>query len=172
MIIATIVLVLVLIFGFVVFRGAPYVPSHPYEVKQAFESLYRLNKKSVLVDIGSGDGLVLRIAASFGAKAIGIELNPLLVLFSRLRSYKNPFISIHLADMWLIPLPDDTTVVYVFAVSRDLKKLAKKIQTEANRLDRPLDLITYGASLKDIPATKKHRGHCLYQFTPLQSTKA
>lgn len=163
---------LVVMFGFVVFRGAPYVPSHSVEVKRAFEQLYKLNKNSVLVDVGSGDGIILRLAAERGAKAIGIELNPLLVLFSRLRSLGNDKISVRFGDFWLHSLPDDTTVVYAFSVSRDQKKLALKLQREADRLQRPLDLLTYGAGLKDIELLKSHRGHKLYQFIPLQTRKA
>jgi hypothetical protein len=59
-----------LFFGLVVFLGAPYVPSHRKDVKKAFEH-FDINNSDLLVDAGSGDGLVLRIASSFGAKAVG-----------------------------------------------------------------------------------------------------
>lgn len=172
MIIFSIFAGLIVLFGFVVFRGAPYVPSHSIEVKRAFDELYPLNKKSVLVDVGSGDGVILRLAAERGATAIGIELNPLLVLFSRLRSIGNDKISVRFGDFWLHALPDTTTVVYAFSVSRDQKKLARKLQREADRLQRPIDLLTYGAGLNDKKPVKVHRGHKLYHFSPLQTGAA
>ena len=73
----------VLLFGFVAFTGAPYVPSRRRDLQKAFDELYRLKKTDVLVDIGSGDGIVLREASRRGARAIGYELQPLLVLISR-----------------------------------------------------------------------------------------
>ncbi|HEU4716091.1 MAG TPA: hypothetical protein VFS14_04660, partial [Candidatus Saccharimonadales bacterium] len=61
----------VLLFGFVVFRGAPYVPSHKKDVAIAFEELYEVGKNDVVVDVGSGDGIILRMAAKRGARAVG-----------------------------------------------------------------------------------------------------
>jgi len=75
--------VAILLFGLIVFRGAPYVPSQKRYVRQAFDELYPLGIRDVLVDVGSGDGIVLRLAAERGAQAIGYELNPLLVIISR-----------------------------------------------------------------------------------------
>ena len=75
-----IVIILCVFFGLVVFRGAPYVPSKKTYINQAFSDLYPLTDKDVLVDVGSGDGVVLRSATKFGALAIGYEINPILVI--------------------------------------------------------------------------------------------
>lgn len=167
MIIWIIVAVLVLLFGFVVFRGAPYVPTHRTQIDRALTELYVLTNKDVLVDIGSGDGIVLRHASKLGAHAVGYELNPALVLVSRLLSHGDDRVTIRLADFWLTSLPDDTTVVYIFSVSRDLAKLHRKLQTETNRLGRPLQLIMYGHTFPDA-SPKRHVGaHALYEFRPL-----
>lgn len=163
---------LVLLFGFVVFRGAPYVPSHRRDVKQAFDELYELSGKDVLVDVGSGDGIILRQAATRGAKAIGYELNPALVAISRFFSRRDPKTSVLLRDFWLTPLPDETTVVYGFIVTRDTKKMSQKMQAEANRLGRPLYFISYGNELKDRQKTKERGAHHLYRFDPLHRAKA
>jgi hypothetical protein len=69
LIVVFVVSLLAIFFGLVVFIGAPYVPSQRKYVRRAFEHL-GLGAKDVLVDIGSGDGVVLRIAASYGAKAV------------------------------------------------------------------------------------------------------
>lgn len=171
MIVMIIVWLIVLTFGFIVFRGAPYVPSRRLYIKEAFSKLYRLKSKDVLVDVGSGDGIVLRVASEFGARAIGYELNPILALISRLLSHGNKNISIRLSDFWLTPLPDDTTVVYAFIVSRDVKKFIKKMQREASRMGRPVHLILYGNTLPGYEPVKRLQGYQLYMFSPLQMDK-
>src|SRR5690606_4006505 len=99
-----------------VFFGAPYLPSHHNETKQAFEELYPLSKSDVLVDIGSGDGIILRLAAERGARAVGYELNPALVVLSRFLSRKYQGVKVVTANFWFSHLPKDATVVYAFFV--------------------------------------------------------
>ena len=78
-------LVIILLFCVTALTGAPYVPSHRHDVQQALTKLYRLGAEDCLVDMGSGDGVVLKVARQQGARAFGVELNPLLVLLSRWR---------------------------------------------------------------------------------------
>jgi hypothetical protein len=166
------ILGIIFIFGIVVFRGAPYVPSHRRFVRQAFDKLYKISSKDVLVDIGSGDGIILREAAARGAKAVGYEINPILVLISRLLARGNPRITTKLVDLWLTDIPADTTIVYAFAVSRDIEKVARKIQQSADTLDRPLWLMTYGAGVSSRTPIRSLKAHNLYRFEPLHSKKA
>lgn len=163
---------IVVLFGFVVFRGAPYVPSHRRDVALAFDDLYDLDKKDVLVDAGSGDGIILRMAAARGARAIGYELNPALVMISRILSRGNRKIKVQLGDFWLTPLPLETTVVYGFMVERDIEKMAKKLQNEATRLGRPLYFISYGSAIKSHPKLRENGAHHLYRFDPLHAREA
>lgn len=159
--------VLFICFGLIVFRGAPYVPTHRREVERAFSELYPLTKKDVVVDLGSGDGLVLRAAVRRGARAIGYELNPLLAGLARWLSRGNPRVEVRLADMWLTPLPDDTTVVYAFAVSRDFGKLGRLLERHVARTGRPLVFIGYGSHLVDREPDATLGAHSLYRLTPL-----
>ncbi|HEX7483795.1 MAG TPA: methyltransferase domain-containing protein [Candidatus Saccharimonadales bacterium] len=160
------------LFGLVVFRGAPYVPSRKRELATALDQLYPLTTSDTLVDIGSGDGIVLREAAHRGARAIGYELNPILVFISRILSRSNPLISTHLADFWMVHLPEETTVVYVFGESRDITKMAKKVEQEAIRLAKPLSFISYGFAVPGKTPTKKAGAYYLYQFAALHTGEA
>ena len=160
----------IVLFGFVVFRGAPYVPSHRRFAKGALEELYPLGKKDVLIDLGSGDGVILRLAAERGARAIGYELNPALVLISKFLSRRHPLAETRLADFWLIDLPKDTTVVYAFAVTRDMPKLARKLQRTADKTGHEIQLITYGLPLKDKEPSGQLQAHRLYTFEPASAT--
>jgi hypothetical protein len=163
--------ILLVTFGYVVFFGAPYVPSHRKEVRLAFRELFPLSDQDTVVDIGSGDGVVLREAARLGARAIGFEINPILVGISRLLS-RNTNIRIEMANFWYRSFPKETTLVYIFGVSRDNQRVIQKLQREANRLKRPVHLMTYGPYLTELSPVKKHRGHHLYVFHPLQPKKA
>ena len=159
------------IFGFVVFCGAPYVPSQKKYVRRAFEKLYPLSKKDVLLDIGSGGGIILRLASKYGAKAVGYELNPILVAISSVLSAGDKRVKVKLADFWLTKIPDDTTVIYLFAVTRDINKIINKIQLETNRIGRKLNVISYGNQLTGQKEIGKLDAYYLYQFNPLQSDK-
>ena len=156
----------VLLFGFVVFRGAPYVPSQKKYIQQALTELYPLSPQDTLVDVGSGDGIVLRLASMIGAHAVGFELNPALVLISRLLSWKNERVDIYLSDFWYTELPEETTVIYAFMVTRDIKKFTAKIQSEADRLQRPLAVILYGNEIKSKKPTTVLAAYKLYAFVP------
>lgn len=163
------VMLLVACFGLVVFRGAPYVPTHRWELKKAFTELYPLTPEDVVVDVGSGDGVVLREASSHGARAIGYEINPVLVYFSRWISHRHDGVEVRLADFWLVDLPDETTVVYAFTVSRDMPKMIRKLQAHVDRTGRSITYIGYGSGLPDREPLVRLGAHSLYRFTPLQS---
>lgn len=164
--------ILAIFFGLVTFRGAPYVPSKKIYINQALRELYPLTTDDVLVDIGSGDGVVLRVASKLGARAIGYEINPILVFISRFLSRKDSRVSVRLVDFWLTHLPDDTTVIYVFSVKRDMKKIIKWAQSETNRLNRPLYLISFAFELGDMKSIKNVGAYHLYKFHSLQSYEA
>lgn len=157
---------IIVLFGFVVFRGAPYVPSHRRYVRLALTKLYDLKPSDVLVDLGSGDGVVLRLARQQGARAIGYELNPALVLISRLLARGDKRQATYLADMWLTDFPAETTIVYAFSVSRDGKKLVKKLQKHADAHKHAIWCITYGAGLPGKEPTRTLHAHSLYFFEP------
>lgn len=168
MIIVVVVGIIIFLFGLAAFTGAPYVPTKPKDAERVFRELYRLGKEDVLVDIGSGDGMMLRSAARHGATAIGYEINPLLVLISRLLSLRDARVKIHFGDYWRANFPDSTTVVYTFGETRDIAKMAKKVQREANRLGRRIAFISY---VFEVPGVKREGAagmHYLYYFHPLQ----
>ena len=123
-----------------------------------------MGEDDLLVDVGSGDGVVLRAAAERGARAVGYELNPIFVVISMWLSRKFKGIRIRLGNMWQVKFPPETTVVYAFAVSRDSARLARKMQEEAKRLGRPLLLITYGVSLPGVEPQRRLGAHTLYRF--------
>ncbi len=163
--------VVVLLFGFVVFRGAPYVPSRKRDVQAAFDNLYAVGPSDTLVDIGSGDGIVLRMAAERGARAVGYELNPLLLGISRLLSRGDARVTVRLADAWHVDLPAETTIVYIFSTSRDIEKLGRWLDEQATKNGNSYYFMSYGFELQR-SSLRKYGAHHLYEINPLQlSTK-
>jgi len=164
--------VLVAAFGFVVAFGAPYVPSRRSDLKVAFSKLYKLKASDTVVDIGSGDGVVLREVCRRGARAVGFEINPFLYAVSRLLSRGDPNVQVRLINLWQADFPKETTVVYVFGEGRDIDRMGKKVQQQANRLNRELAFISYGFEVPGYVATKKAGAHYLYHIVPLQPREA
>lgn len=170
MILLWVIVTILMCFGFVVLFGAPYVPTLNKELQQAFDELYKLDDQDVVVDLGSGDGRVLREAAKRGARGFGYELNPLLVVFSKLRL--RTVATIRMQDMWRVTLPAATTLVYVFTVSRDGRRVSKYVQSQADKQRRSFHVMTFGPQLKDRQPVAILRGHSLYEIRPMQRRSA
>ncbi|KAG2458416.1 F173B methyltransferase, partial [Polypterus senegalus] len=64
----------------------PFVPATSAQIENVLKML-RLRTGS-LVDIGSGDGRIVIAAAKQGFKAVGYELNPWLVWYSRYKAWR------------------------------------------------------------------------------------
>ncbi len=69
--------------------GAPWVPTPKKRVRSMLE-IAELTSEDTLYDLGSGDGRILVLAAKeFGAQSIGIEIDPLRILWSRFSIKRN-----------------------------------------------------------------------------------
>ncbi|HEX4662290.1 MAG TPA: methyltransferase domain-containing protein [Candidatus Saccharimonadales bacterium] len=144
----TIVGLVIFCFGFVVLRGAPYVPTHKKWVDRA---ITLAPTTGTIVDLGCGDGVMLLAAARAGRRSIGVELNPVLALIAWLRTmgYRRS-IQIKIGDFWRMRLPDDTSVVFVFLAGPFMHKLEAHLQREATRLSHDVVLLSYGFQLPNL----------------------
>jgi hypothetical protein len=152
-------------FFLIVLRGAPWVPTFRRDIDELF-LLHTFKKGDVLVDLGSGDGRVLRAAAERGVRSVGYELNPFLVWYSRfrLRQFRH-IATVRLEDFWTINLPDDTAVVFVFLAKPFMKKLDAKLTDEAQRLGRSITLVSYGMEIPGKKPVKCRGGLLAYRYT-------
>ena len=168
-----IVVICALIFLLTALFGAPYVPTQRKQIESVFSKLRPFKKNDVLVDLGSGDGVVLYEAIRAGAsKVIGYEINPILVLISwlRLRSNRGRF-TIFWRSFWRINAPSDVSIVYTFGESRDIKKMYDLVQKWSNQSGREIDFISYGFEVPGFNYSKKENAHFLYNIAPLHSQK-
>ena len=113
-------------------KGVPYAPSKKNGVKKMIE-LADVQSGEKAIDIGSGDGRIVAALARAGVSAYGIEINKLLVWFSRVY-------------LKFLGLEDKTTIVQkdfwdedyssydvitIFGQPLIMKKLEEKIFNEA-----------------------------------------
>lgn len=158
---------LILLFGAVVFRGAPYVPTHRRTIEQALE-LLPLDAGDVVIDLGSGDGSVLLHAAKRGYRAVGYEINPLLAFVAWLRCWRErPSVRVHVHDFWLASWPPDTKAVFVFLAGPYMKKLKRKVDAELAKRSEPLYVVSNGFALPGALPKKVSHGLYLYELQPL-----
>lgn len=158
----------VFLFGFVVLFGAPYVPTFSRQANAAID-LMDLKEGETLVELGSGDGAVLLVAARRGIRGIGYELNPLLVVISRLRCWRyRHMVQIHCRNFWHSPLPT-CDGVYVFLLDRFMTRLDAKIEHEAKR---PVKLVSYAYQVPGSKPVRKNAGMFLYAYPAASSKKS
>ena len=134
------------------------------ELKKAFTKLYPLSEKDTLIDLGAGDGVVLKVASEFKAKGIGIELNPVFALISKFRLRKIKNTKILTKNFYNYEFPEETTAVYIFGDSRDIEKITRKIEREAKRLKKSIYVISNGFRLPSHKPIKHVGAYYLYRI--------
>jgi hypothetical protein len=159
--IAVIIMALVFVcFIFVIAFGAPFLPTLKPQVKSALD-LIDLKKGQTLLELGSGDGRVQLEAAKRGINSIGYELNPLLVIYSKLITWKyRKQVKIMWGNFWHRPLPK-ADGIFVFLLNPYMQKLDDKIQKESNK---PVKLVSFAFELPNKKPSKKHKGLYLYVY--------
>jgi 16S rRNA A1518/A1519 N6-dimethyltransferase RsmA/KsgA/DIM1 with predicted DNA glycosylase/AP lyase activity len=131
-------ILLQLLFGIMFFfltiafiTGAPFVPSQKKTAKKMVE-LAKISKNDTVYDLGSGDGRLILEAAQQTTKAVyGIEINPVLVWFTKLRillsGQKNS--RCRWGNFWTTDL-SDANIVFVYLLPWKMEALAKKLKHE------------------------------------------
>lgn len=153
---------LVLVFGFVLFFGAPYLPTQRKQLEIGLD-LMNLKRGEIMYELGCGDGKVLKVAASRGINVIGYELNPILVLVAKINTFRyRQNVRVIWGNFWRADI-SDADGVYVFLLDRFMKRLDKKIQSGTQK---PVKLVSYAFKVpgRKIKACKS--GMYLYQYGP------
>jgi SAM-dependent methyltransferase len=154
------VLLLSLPFGISAWIGAPYLPIMRHDAEPALD-LLQLKAGQTIVDLGSGDGRLLRAAAKRGIYGIGYEINPFVYLVSLLVTWRyRRLIRVHLADFWRTPLPR-TDAVYVFLIDRLMPKLDAKLTRE---IKHPTPVVSFVFPIPGQTAVRRNRNAWLYAY--------
>lgn len=158
-----VIIVTSLAFSAVIFFGAPYVPTLKAQEAAAFE-LLKLKTGQVFVDLGCGDGRLLIGAAERGLTAIGIELNPFLVIIARVRTRKyGDKVKIIWGSFWRAKKElVRADGIFVFLRQRYMARLDRLIME--NRTKKPAKLASYAFQIPDKKALFYSKGIYLYQY--------
>lgn len=142
-------------FGFTLFTGSPYVPTHPVRARRMLEFV-DLKEGETILDLGSGNGAILFCAAEeFGARqAIGYEINPVLVWWSRLRAVvrrATKRVQTQRKNIFSVTLPQ-VDVVAIFLIPQTMEKLREKL---ARELAPETRIISRGFTFPKVEPRKK-----------------
>lgn len=124
-----ILLIFFLILSF--FTGAPYIVMKKKQAERMIE-LAKIKKGDRVYDLGSGDGRLVIMAAKKGAKAIGFEINPFLVLISWVKILFNGVrrnAKVKWRNFWGQDL-SGADVVLLYLITKHMERMEKKLKKE------------------------------------------
>lgn len=114
------------------YSAAPNIATHGDDVSRML-ALARPKPGELWLDLGSGDGRVVIAAAGAGARAVGCELNPLLVLVARTRIRflgLGERAQVRWASLWGFDVAG-ADVVSMYLMPRAMRRLRPKIEAQA-----------------------------------------
>lgn len=148
---------------FAIISFAPYVHSGRKKILNMLE-LADVCEGMAILDLGSGNGDLCISAAKRGAKAVGLEINPLLVWLSNHKtkrrglSDKATFVR---ADLWRYRFPAGTQAVFVYGMPEKMRPLWKKLKAE---LQPGTAVISHAFSFPEIKPEKEIGNVRLYRL--------
>jgi len=155
-----IVFAVVMCFAFVVFFGAPFLPTLRPQIATALD-LLDLKPGQTMLELGCGDGRVLIAAAERGINVVGYELNPLLAAFAWLRTRQyGKQVKVVCGDYWRLKWPR-ADAVFGFILPRYMGKLHKKVMQYPNR---PLRIASFAIPIPEKKPKKVRQGVYLYEY--------
>ena len=114
---------------FPITQGAMFHPSARVRVRTFLDHV-PMKRSDLLVDIGCGDGRVLREAMRrYGIRALGFEVNPLAYILARIRTLGMEGIEVRLRNFWNVNIRD-ADVVFCYLFPDVMGKLAQKLEAE------------------------------------------
>jgi 16S rRNA A1518/A1519 N6-dimethyltransferase RsmA/KsgA/DIM1 with predicted DNA glycosylase/AP lyase activity len=154
-------IVLILLFCGVVLFGAPYLPTLSKRVEDAL-NLMDLKPGQTMLELGSGDGRMLKAAAKRGLNAVGYELNPLLVVYSKINCWRfRKNVVIHWGNYWHKKWPP-TDGIYVFLLQPYMEKLHNRLMQESKKSS--IKLVSFAFKIEQKEDKKHKDGMYLYIY--------
>lgn len=141
---------------------APWWQAGIHEIRQSLK-LAKVTEKDTVYDLGSGDGRVLIVAArEFGAKGVGIEIDPLRFIIAKIRiklAGLSNFIEIKRGNFFDQDL-SKASVIFVYLIPKTLNLLLPKLKKELKKGTR---IVSYKYEM-DLPLIKYDRESLLRMY--------
>jgi len=148
----------------VFFLGAPFLPSYRRVNKINFQNLFELLRElgvKKFIDLGSGDGRVVKDFAKAGFESYGIEINPLLVWWSVLKIKRCGLnAKIKWGNFWQTDL-SNFDAIFIFQCESTNKILVRKFKKE---LKSGAVIISACFPLKGLKCIKKEGSFLIYKI--------
>ncbi len=156
-----IIFIVILCFSLVVFVGPPYLPTLTPQVKAALDML-DLKPGQTMLELGCGDGKVLVAAAERGWHVVGIELNPLLVLVCKVRTWRyRKQVKVVMGNYWNTRLWGKADGIFGFVLPKYMTKLDKLIEGWRKG---PIDLASFAFKIPGKKIDSEADGVFLYRY--------
>lgn len=152
--------IFILLFGSVVFFGPPYLPTLHVQIEVALD-LLALDPGQTLLELGCGDGRVARAAASRGLCVVGIELNPVLVIVSRVVTWRyRKSVRILWGSYWKVKWPE-ADGIFTFMIGRQMTTLDDHIEAWHKK---PVRLASFAFAIPNKKPAQERQGVLLYLY--------
>lgn len=138
------------------FWGGVWFPT-PHKDIENLLAASELKEGETLMDLGCGDGRVLITAVEkFGAKGIGVEIDPFKVLIARMRIWRAG-LSDRIIIIWSSVAKADLSqadVLFIYLSHQAIDRLKKRFKTELKTTAR---IVTFGFLISGFPIYKAYR---------------
>jgi SAM-dependent methyltransferase len=127
--------------------GSPYVPTRKKAIRDILDRA-KLKKGSLFIDLGCGDGRIVREAVSYKqVKGIGVDINPVLIFWARLKTRLAHMkgIEYKVENIYHTDI-SKADAIYIFLLPQFLRKLRPKLEKEAKKGTL---IISHGFTIKD-----------------------
>jgi len=133
------------------------------KIARAMCRLAKINKDDIVYDLGSGDGTTLIVVAKeFGARGVGIEIDPLRFFISSILLHSNRLsekVKIIRKNFYDVDI-SKASVVFVYLVPRVLKKLKPKFLKEL----KPGTLVISYRYKMNLPLSSYDKANDIYLY--------
>ncbi|MBI2613862.1 MAG: class I SAM-dependent methyltransferase [Candidatus Levybacteria bacterium] len=165
------IILLIIIFFLLLLLSMFWPPDSPWapwwrtnkRTARAMCRLAKISKKDVIYDLGSGTGTLLLIAAKeFGARGVGIEIDPLRAVISTLALHSAKVrdkIIIKKKNFFNVDL-SNATVIFVYLVPKALERLKPKFLKELKPGTR---VVSYRYKIS-LPLSSYDRANNIYLY--------
>lgn len=122
-----------------------------------------LKPGQTMLELGCGDGKVLVAAAKRGWKVTGIELNPLLVVVCKLRTWRyRQLVTVRLGNYWDTRLWGEADGIFGFVLPKYMTKLDRLIENW--RAGKATRLASFAFKIPDRKISQERDGVFLYLY--------
>lgn len=154
-------LILAICFGMVLLFGAPYLPTLSAQITTSLR-LLNLTPGQTLLELGCGDGRILLAAARQQLNVVGYELNPVLVLIARIRTWRyRRQVRVIWGNFWVHKWPP-VDGIFTFLLPKYMAKLDKKITLYSHK---PIKLVSFAFKVPGRQFKAQSNGLYLYDYT-------